>query len=236
MINTRIYPKYVKEQALNYRREGLTYKEILAKLPEYNIPKNTLSNWCTKARISLTAAQQGRILKYQKTKLYEAQKKGSEWQRLQKIRRLQDAASDAKDFLSKYPPTMETNFYFLSGLYLGEGEKSDERMFFANSNPSVIKCYLAIFRKMFHPKENRFSVSLHIRYDQNKEKLRKHWSAITQIPIEQFHKVQVDIRTKSRPTYGDYHGVCAICYCDAKIQRFLLELQQQYMRNVLESC
>lgn len=87
---------------------------------------------------------------------------------------------------------------------------------------------------MFNPNEKRLIVAVHIRYDQNKEDLKKYWSYITQIPIEQFHKVQVDLRTKSKSTYGDYHGVCAISYYDAKIQRFLLELQQQYIRKVLE--
>ena len=234
MRNIRRYPKQVKEQALNYRREGLTYKEILAKLPEYNIPKNTLSDWCTKARISLTAAQQGRILKYQMTKLYEAQKKGSEWQRKEKQKRLIVAKVDAENFLKNYPPNKTSHFYFLSGLYLGEGGKDDLRVLFANSNPSIIKCFLKIFREMFSPSEKRISVELHTRYDQDKNKIIKFWSQITSIPQEQFRKVQADKRTKSSSTYGDYHGVCAICYSDAKIQRFLLELQQQYICSILK--
>lgn len=237
MREIRRYPKEVKEKALSFRRLGFTYKEILILMkPTCIIPKNTLSDWCTKARISLSAAQQGKILKYQKARGYHSWLKGAEWNRKEKQKRLKIAKEEAKTFIHEHPRTIDTDYYFLSGLYLGEGQKRDIRTLFANSNPSVIKCYLTIFRKMFHPTEKRFSIALYIRYDQNEEKLRKYWSAITQIPIEQFHKVQVDARTKSSSTYGDYHGVCAICYCDAKIQRFLIELQQQYMCNVLKSC
>lgn len=94
----RKYPPELKKQALDLRRKGKTYREILYALREWNIPKNTLSDWCTKARISLTAAQQGKILEYQRTKLYEIQKIGSAWQRKEKQRRLKIASVEAGIF------------------------------------------------------------------------------------------------------------------------------------------
>lgn len=227
------YPKEVKEQALLLRRQGKTYREILSVLHTWNIPKNTLSNWCTRAHISLTAAQQGRILDYQRTCIYKNQLKGAEWNRRQCILRKQQAKVEAETFLKHHPPSEITDLYFLSGLYLGEGSKRDHAVVFGNSNPRIIQTFLHILRTYFQLDEKKLAIRVFIRFDQDEEKIKHFWSKITNVSITQFQKIQKDKRTKNSATYASYKGVCAIHYGDAKIQRFLLEFQQQYMQHVL---
>lgn len=233
MRTVQKYLPEVKNKALSLRKQGLIYREIQTELAEYHIPKNTISSWVTKAKITLTKEQLDIIHKKQQLLLHEAHFKGGAWNRNQKYKRLEEARSDAWHFLKEHKSLNLTKIFFLSGLYLGEGSKNSEALQFANSNPRVIQCFLAIFRKSFPVLENKFGIQIHARFDQDVNALKKYWSHVTNIPIERFQKVHKDIRTSKHKTYADYKGVCAIYYYDAKIQRFLLEMQKQYIEQVL---
>lgn len=230
---TQRYPVEIKNLALTLRKDGYSYREIREKLQKYNIPKNTLSCWVTKAKILLTNKQLQRIRKTQQHLLIEAHLKGGAWNKNQKLKRLEAARDDAWYFLKEHSPLYSKNIFFLSGLYLGEGSKCDETLQFANSNPRIIQCFLSIFRKSFPVLESKFGIQIHARFDQNTDELKKYWSEITHIPLEKFQKVHKDMRTTKSKTYGNYKGVCAIYYYDARIQRFMLELQKQYLEHVL---
>lgn len=233
MRKTQKYSLDVRNLALTLRKKGYSYREIREKLQKYNIPKNTLSYWVTKAKILLTNEQLQRIRKTQQHLLIEAHRKGGAWNRNQKLKRLEAARDDAGYFLKEHSPLHSTNIFFLSGLYLGEGSKCDEALQFANSNPRIIQCFLSIFRKSFPILESKFGIQIHLRFDQDEDELKKYWSQITHIPLEKFQKVHKDVRTTKSKTYSNYKGVCAIYYYDAKIQRFMLELQKQYIESVL---
>ncbi|MBI5151815.1 MAG: hypothetical protein HZA34_04635 [Candidatus Pacebacteria bacterium] len=237
MRKYRTYDKKIIFRALDLRRQGLSYKEILKKLEEYHIPKNTLSNWCTKAKISLDAIASGKLLAYQRVARYSAQLKGSAWQKTQKILRQKFAKMEAR-FCMQDVLSLQSNLsdlLFFSGFYIGEGVKcSDEHVMFANSKIEILKCCLSIFRKVFSVDESKFRIALHLRHDQNIEELEKYWSQELSIPLSQIIKSNIDQRTIGKKTFDTYKGVCAIYYYDAKIQRFLLELQEQFVLNILK--
>lgn len=228
------YPKEVKDQALRLRRQGFAYLEILNKLSSHNIPKNTLSNWCTKARIHLDAIAQGKLLAWQNTKRYEFQLKGAAWHKNQKLFRKEKAKKYVESFLKNTKTLNErrADLIFFAGFYLGEGMKCrDDSVMFANSNVAVVKGSLEIFRKVFHAKEEKFRIALHLRADQSIEIHEQYWSDELGISRTQFIKTQIDKRTAGTKTREEYKGVCAIHYFDAKIQLFLLEFQKQYIFN-----
>ena len=228
------YPKEVKDQALQLRRQGFAYLEILNKLSCYNIPKNTLSNWCTKAKIHLDAIAQVKLLAWQKTNKYEFQLKGAAWHKNQKILRKEQAKKSVENFLknTKVLGERRADLLFFAGFYLGEGMKCrDDSVMFANSNVEVVKGSLEIFRKIFHVKEEKFRIALHLRADQSIEEHEQYWSHELGIPRTKFNKTQLDKRTIGIKSHDEYKGVCAIHYFDAKIQLFLLELQKQYVLN-----
>jgi len=51
------YPSEIKEKAILLRKNGLMYREIKVILSEWNIPKNTLSCWMIKAKVTLSNEQ-----------------------------------------------------------------------------------------------------------------------------------------------------------------------------------
>ena len=236
MRTVQTYTPELKIYALSLRGRGYTYAEIINEIREkFNliIPKNTISDWCSTSGIKLNPNQIKRIRQSQKEHLRQAQQKGGQYHAKQKLIRLQEAKMKAHTFLQELNPAQNHKFLFLSGLYLGEGSKDDIRMLFANSNPTIIEAFMKIFRLMFSIEEKRFSAQLLLRYDQDENQLKAFWSNITQISIDRFQKVQKDKRTRFSATYENYKGVCCVYYSDSSIQRFLIELQQQYMDLVI---
>lgn len=235
---TKQYSAIVKNTAMELRRQGRSYGEILNELKECGIPKNTLTCWCNKAKISLTPEQRDEINKrthiMQMKHLRAIQLKGGAWHTQERKKRLEHAEFDAQYFLKQHNRTAKTDLFFLLGLYLGEGAKDDFRVMFANGNPNIIHTYLTLLRKVFPLDEKRLRVQLLLRYDQNTQKMAEYWSQLTNIPLSQFQKSHADVRTKNTVSFDSYKGVCAICYSDAKIQRFLLALQRQYIASVVK--
>jgi hypothetical protein len=169
----------------------------------------------------------------QKNALKRAQLLGAQWNREQKLLRLDQADMDVKQWLDQYFSHDNSLIFFLSGLYLGEGRKSDDTVLFANSNPEIVSAFLKIFRSYFQTDTKKFRAYLHLRSDQNIEKVKRFWSKTTNIPETLFRKTQVDKRTQNKQTHAGYMGVCAIYYHDAKIQRYLLAFQKQCIQKII---
>lgn len=233
MRTVQRYTPEIVSSALSLRKQGFSFREIREKLAEHHIPRNTLSGWIAKAGIVLTDEQQSSLRKRVLPLLQKAQKNGGKWQKEMRKIRKENAQVDASLFLKENVRTRKTDMFFLSGLHLGEGAKDDWRVLFANANVKVIQAYLCLFRSLFPIDEKRLHIHLFVRYDQDKNELETYWSNMTGIPRSQFNKTHKDVRTKHQKTFDGYKGVCAICYSDAKIQRFLLELQRQYVEKIL---
>lgn len=224
------YSPDVVEKALELRRQGFSYREIREKLSQFKIPKNTLSGWVKASGITLSNFQLSEMRKRYHPMLRKSQLKGALWNSKQKDMRLQKAKVQAKQFvLNNNVLNRQRALLFFSGFYLGEGIKYDDDVMFANSKPKIVIGMLALFRSIFHAYEAKFRVSIRGRVDQNITLLEEYWSNLTQIPRTQFQKTFLDPRTLNKPTYPGYMGVCAIYYHDARIQRFLLEVQNQLL-------
>lgn len=230
MRTVQHYSPKVIQKALELRKEGFSYREIREKLSQFNIPKNTLSGWVKASGITLSNVQLSEMHKRYYPKLHDAQLKGGKWHSKEKEKRLEIANSQARKFVFKNSIVERKRaLLFFSGFYLGEGTKYDDNVVFANSKPKIVIGMLILFRSIFHACEEKFRVSIRGRADQNIKSLEEFWSNLTKIPLSQFQKTLLDSRTINKPTYPGYMGVCAIYYHDAKIQRFLLEVQNQLL-------
>ena len=236
--NIYFYSKVVINRAIELRLEGKTYGEInkilLSEFPlPKKVPKGTFSSWFTQKGIRLTPEQEERINKIKRKNISFLQKVGAQAMRKKKLDSFDHASLYAKHTLQKLIQHPNHELLFLSGLYLGEGgkEKRDDFLL-ANSNISLLKTVLKLLKKNFTIYPKKLRPRLYLRADQDVDKEVEFWSQSLKIPQEQFTKTQKDARTVGVPTWKDYHGVCAISYSDVTIHRFLIALQNEYMKHI----
>lgn len=107
-----------------------------------------------------------------------------------------------------------------SALYMGEGAKNPQAFTFGNSDPRIIRAWLALLRQTFEIDESKFRCQLAISEGMNEVLLRQYWSEITGIPLNQFIKCSVRQDSGGRKREG-YSGVCIIIYHSLNVRRML---------------
>ncbi len=199
-----------KDQAIELRKQGFTYKEICHSL-KLRIPDSTLSGWFKAIELDRVCLA---ILKEKKYyALTRAQKIAvtSNKKRRKTYLKTIDQGNSLMRAVLDSPTTAKVA---LAMLYLGEGAKSAQAgVGFSNSDPEVIRLFLRLFRQVYDLAEVKFRCTVQCRADQNPKLLKYYWSEVAQIPISQFYKAQIDRRTIGKPTrHPSYHGVCRVTY------------------------
>lgn len=204
-----LHASIIKDQAINLRKTGLSYREINKIL---DIPKSTLSDWLHS--IELTSEQKERLKKLGgngQPYASEAHKRI----RLEKTQKIfAEARADIKDVTEK------DLWYMGIMLYWAEGHKQKEHspsvsVTFNNSDPEMVKIFLKWVKTCLNisGKDIDFSVYIHKTYKKNRESLSKYWSENTGFPVDKFDKIyykhnKVHSYRKNR---GDnYYGVLRI--------------------------
>lgn len=212
---------HLKTKIISLRKSGKTYEEI-RKIIGVNVPKSTLSNWCSNIPLSYEQQQNIGLL----------MEKGAEKGRataliINKLKREEYIQSVRKriDHLAIKINNKDTSKIALAMLYLGEGSKKQRgSLMFGNSDPLVICLFLRLLRYCYDIDESKFRCTLQCRADQNIKKLEKFWSKNTDIPLSQFYRARIDPRTIGKPSKNhDYKGVCRIDYFSGDI---FMELKQ----------
>lgn len=120
----------------------------------------------------------------------------------------------------------------LAFLYLGEGAKNCDTAI-GNSNPLVLKFFIACLNYLYGVKPYQLKCSIHIRSDQNGHKLNKYWSKTLKIPIKNFGACLIDKRTVKSKTYPTYKGVCVVRAGRIAIQRKLIFLSNKFCDKIV---
>jgi hypothetical protein len=171
-----------KKQAVELRKEGLTYKEIKQRL---HVPKSTLSNWLRD--IELTDSQNKRI--YDKNiKIRKMFVSYNKLKRAEAIKRKSGIFLKAQQEVGHL--TKRELKLIGAALYWAEGAKSIEpgMAIFANSDPAMVILIMRWFRDICKVPEYKFRLKVQS-YD--KGKVAEHelfWSKLTGVPLEQFIK------------------------------------------------
>ena len=109
-------------------------------------------------------------------------------------------------------------------LYWAEGwKKNSTCVSFSNSDPKMIQLFLKFLREICGAYEERLRTVLHLYEDQNELRLKKFWSRVTRISLNQFQAPYVH---KAKP--GTYkkksrYGTLCVKYCDKKLLEQILE-------------
>lgn len=211
------YSSNLINEALRLRRKGYSYEEISKKI---KIAKSSAYLWCKKIILNQKAKE--RIRKRLAIGMVKAKKVLKS--RRDKIKK--EIIDKANFYISKLKSNKEINKLLCSFLYWAEGEKTTTSMVFINSNSTMILTFLTLFRSSFALDEKKFRCLVHIHEYHNNDEIKKYWSNITKIPIDQFSKSYLKPHTKKR-IRDDYKGTISIRYYDYKIA---LELSFIYNR------
>jgi hypothetical protein len=216
-----------KETAVALRKTGISMTVIERKL---GIPRSTLSGWFKD--VKLTEEQRLRLMRNKQDGWAKARVKAVEAHQAKKAMRLLEAKQSALATLEKIEisgPVLDLAFAML---YLGEGAKNDTTSM-ASSDPKILKFIIVVLKRNYGINEDTIRCDLHLRMDQDAEKMKKYWSKELNIPLERFKYVAFDKRTEGKPTYSNYKGVCVITCGNIAIQRKLMYLYNLFCEKVL---
>ena len=172
---------YFKDEAVKLRDRGYSYNMINRNL---NIAKSTLSNWFKNRPFKPNKDVLERI---QYGPIKSAQK--SHNKKVLEIKELNRLGAKEIGKLNK------RDLWILGvGLYIGEGTKTYENVRIINSDPNVIRLGLRWFREICNLRNTNITVTLHLYPDNNIKKSIKFWKKVTNLPLKNFRKIQIDAR------------------------------------------
>jgi len=219
-----------KNTAIKLRRLGNSIGNIERTL---NIPRSTLSGWLK--NVYLTKKQKENLRKRWQNGLIKARVNAVAWHNEQKRRRLAYAKEKAETTLEKIN-FQDTDIIklTLAILYLGEGAKKTDETSMGNTDPLLLKFFISVLNKRFGLNLEKFKCELHLRDDQDQEKMKKYWSKELNIPLVNFKSIIKDPRTKGKKTYPDYKGVCVVRCGLVEIQRELVFLSRLFCEKTVK--
>lgn len=200
-----------KNLARRLREEGKSYSEIL-KLVKAS--KSTLSLWLRDIPLS---EEQKSLLEGRTKSRYS----GSKARQQARINLTKQIVESSK----KESVKLLNNKLFLSGLmlYWAEGTKrGQEAVIFSNSDPNMIRLMMEWFRKICQVKENRFRIQVHIHSLLDQDEIKKHWSEVTGVSPDQFHKLIIKKTSLGHRKNILYDGTCCIRVCDRNLFRKIM--------------
>lgn len=189
----------LKSRAVELRKRGLSYGEIKK---EINVAKSTLSLWLK--TVPLTPEQRERL--YTKKILNLA--KGFQSQRERRKREINKIIEEAEKEI-RLPLSFETYRLLGAMLYWAEGSKTKE-FEITNSDPNLILFMVRWFGKVLDIPPSRLKARLNIYPQQDEQELKKFWSQLTDIPLENFGKSFVKPLSSGYKKNNLYYGTIRI--------------------------
>jgi len=193
-----------KKKVQLFRRQGLSYNEILQKVP---VAKSSVSAWCRE--IKLTRKQEERIeIMHRKRSKLAAQKAGRilSKRRREEINKIKNLAKKEIRKLTRYQIKIIGTM-----IYWAEGAKTNG-VEITNSDPELIKFMIQWFNKIFKIPPHRLKAHLNIHADQDEQRAKKYWSEITKIPLSRFGKTYIKPQGTGHKKNILHNGVIKIRY------------------------
>lgn len=221
-----------KEYAIQLRREGKTYAEILRHV---KVSKSTLSIWLREVNLSTRQIQ--RITQ----KRRDAQLKGASSRKKFRIKKEETIIHEAE---SEVGSISERELKLIgTALYWAEGSKVKDHnhsvgLEFANTDSGMIKLYLTWLEKVLCIERSRFVFRLYL-HESHAFRLKQviqYWSKVTGFPHDNFIRVYYKkhtVRTNRKNIGEKYMGVLAIRVAKStdlhrKVQGWTLGIMQNY--------
>jgi len=197
----------LKEKAIKLRKKGLSYSEILKRIP---VAKSTLSLWLRS--VGLSKKQEQRLTE----KKLAAMKRGWEACRRKRVVLTKKIKDEAKEGVGKLN---RRNLWLIgTALYWAEGAKEKSKgtqVSLGNSDPNLIKIYLKWIQKAckIPRKDIYFRIYLHETSTNKLRKVQKYWAEVVGYPVNNFQKVtwkKHKINTHRKNIGKNYYGLLEV--------------------------
>jgi len=171
----RVYETEARTRARELRRQGLTYAEIGSALG-MDIPKSTLNYWVSDV---LLTPEQRRRIRCKEEAAAARGRAGGLWggaagfNREMKRRRIEAAKAQAMPIARRLAQDREALMLMACALYMGEGAKAADAFSFGNSDPRIVRLWLALLRRVFQVDESKFRCQLAISQGMDEGELRQ---------------------------------------------------------------
>lgn len=194
--------------AINLRKDGFSYSEILEKIP---VAKSTLSLWLRS--VGLSKRQRQRLTE---KKLASIKRGWEKWHqtRLNLVKKIKNNARNEIGIINK------RNLWLIGiALYWAEGSKEKEAsigngVIFANSDPQMISLFLKWLREIFGLSDEQlgFEIYIHENSKNNLDDVLRYWSKIVSVGTEGFkvYFKKNKIKTNRRNVGENYFGLLRI--------------------------
>ena len=195
-----------KEKAINLRKKGYSYSEILE---EVSVAKSTLSLWLR--NIGLAKKQKQNITK----KRIEGALRGANTRKIKRI----DATKEIKDKAKKEIKIISERDLWLIGtsLHWAEGAKEKEYytsvgISFSNSDYKMILIFLKWLKTILKINDSYLIYELYVHETADIKKIQKYWSKKISIPINKItiYLKRNKIKTIRKNTGDKYNGLIRI--------------------------
>jgi transposase-like protein len=197
----------IKNKAVELRKTGYSIKEIARIL---NIAVSTSSTWLRETPVG----EEGKNRMKEQASLHRY-KMSLRWKQKRADDKLsyQKQAQVILDQISFTPPVCKL---ICAILFWAEGSKTNRRLEFTNSDPSMIALFIRLLRQSYDLDETKFRVCLHLHDYHDAEEMLDFWSRITKIPLNQFIKPYRKPHTGLRKK-KDYKGCASVRYYNSQI-------------------
>lgn len=200
------YSQSEKDAVEKLRKQGMTYAEIRA---IHQIPKSTLSVWLGE-KYPAFFDEKARLEHLLKIRKLSAAK-------LRRDKNARDAMHAGRGITTaQLLPVKNIEFQkaLLSMLYWAEGTKHESTcaLIFANTDPRLVLLYITMLRNCFDIDEKKLRIRLHIHYYHKKKETRRYWSRLLNVPENQFGKLWVKPRSKTKKFRHNFKGICIVKY------------------------
>ena len=199
----------LKEKAIQLRKAGSTYSEILRSVP---VAKSTISLWLRS--VGLSVAQRQKLTQ----KKLEAAKRGGEARKRHRIQLTERILREAAKEVGKITPR---ELWLIGAmLYWAEGSKEKEGNYgvgvqFTNSDPHMVKLFLKWLTDVCKvPKgEIYFDIFIHENSKNSVEQVKKYWSSATNFSEHHFPHLYFKrnkVKTNRKNVGESYFGLVKV--------------------------
>lgn len=191
-----------REKALTLRKQGMSYSQIKKIL---KVSKSTLSYWLRNHPLSKQRIRELRDWNEQRIERFR------ETMRRKREKRLEETYEAQKKLILP----LNNRELFFAGLFLYWGDGTKYRMnslSMSNSNPSLIKFFIAWLTKSLGVPKKKMRVQLQLYNDMDTDKEIDYWSKILKIPLRQFSHPYIKETSSKRINHkgGFGHGTCNV--------------------------
>jgi hypothetical protein len=200
-----------KSKAKVLRHKGYSLGEISRR---FGISKSTASLWTKNVAISAPGMER---IELQRNL---GRTKGHATLHERKLVRLEEAEKEATMHMKEIVKNKFLSITIIAILYQCEGSKTGSSIRFTNSDPHIIRLFLATFREVFTLSEEKLRARIHLHDYHDEVQMIDFWSKNTSIPKKQFYK---SFMKKSNHIYKKegYKGCLHISYNNAHNARVL---------------